>query len=441
MRILSLSLARACCGSLLALASLSPVLARQALSPVEQRIVDAVGRGNDDALALLQDVVDINSGTMNLAGVRRVGERFEREFETLGFRVRWIDGAPFGRAGHLVAEREGQGPRVLLIGHLDTVFEADSPFQAFTRVSPTEARGPGIIDMKGGDVIIVAALKALHAAGALDGRSITVVMTGDEEDTGEPLDLARQALREAADRADVALGFEDGSGDPRRAVIARRGFTSWRLSVTAPAAHSSQIFRDDVGAGAIFGLARVLQRFEAELSHDPLLTFNPGVLAGGTDVTMDPEQSRGAAFGKTNVVAAKAEVLGDLRAISAEQLATAKAAMERIAADAGAHATARLTFDDSYPPLAPTDGNRRLLALYDQASRDVGAGPVEATDPRAAGAADVSFTAGRVDMAIDGIGLMGHDDHTDRETADLTTLPTQTMRAAILIHRLRQPGP
>jgi glutamate carboxypeptidase len=406
------------------------------LSPAEQRIVAAVRNGNEAALVTLEDIVNINSGTLNLAGVRRVGDRLGRELEALGFRVRWVDGAPFKRAGHLIARRDGSGRELLLIGHLDTVFESDSPFQRFTRMSPTEARGPGVIDMKGGDVIIVAALKALHAAGALEGRAITVVMTGDEEDTGEPLDIARQALREAADRADVALGFEDGSGDPRRAVIARRGSTNWQLSVTAPSAHSSQIFRDAVGAGAIFGAARVLQRFQAELSHDPLLTFNPGLLVGGTETTLDAEQARGTAFGKSNVVASKANATGDLRAISAEQLASAKAAMQRVAAEVGGRAAAHLVFHDSYPPLAPTDGNRRLLAIYDQASRDLGMGPVEATDPRSAGAADVSFTAGRVDMVIDGIGLMGHDDHTDRETADLATLPTQTMRAAILIHRL-----
>ncbi len=432
-----MSRSRAAVGALIAALALAAFHAEgHALSPAEQRIVAAVRAGNDAALSLLEEIVNVNSGTLNTAGVRRVGDRLGRELEGLGFRVRWVDGAPFKRAGHLVAERDGAGRRVLLIGHLDTVFEADSPFQRFTRVSATQARGPGIIDMKGGDVIIVAALKALRAAGALEGRAITVVMTGDEEDTGEPLDLARQALRDAADRADVALGFEDGSGDPRRAVIARRGSTSWRLSVTAPAAHSSQIFREEVGAGAILGAARVLHGFEAELSQDPLLTFNPGVLVAGTEASLDEEQARGTAFGKSNVVAATAEASGDLRAISAEQLASAKAAMTRIASQPGRRAAARLSFHDSYPPLAPTEGNRRLLALYDQASRELGTGPVEATDPRAAGAADVSFTAGRVEMAIDGIGLMGRDDHTERETADLTTLPTQTVRAAIVIHRL-----
>ena len=105
-------------------------------------------------------------------------------------------------------------------------------------------------------------------------------------------------LRELADAADVALGFEDGPGDPRLAVIARRGSTRWTLQVAGKGGHSSQIFRDDVGAGAIFEAARVLQLFRERLSHEPLLTFNPGAIVGGTAVTFDREQSRGTAAGK-----------------------------------------------------------------------------------------------------------------------------------------------
>ncbi len=407
------------------------------LSPVEQQIIAAVDRGNDSAITLLEAVVNINSGTANLAGVRAVGERFRTEFDALGFRTRWVDGAPFNRAGHLVAEHAGSGgPHILLIGHLDTVFDPDHPFQRFERLSPAEARGPGIIDMKGGDVIIVYALKALAAAGALHGAHVSVIMMGDEEDVGQPRDLARRELRELADAADIAIGFEDGPGDPGLAVIARRGSTGWTLQVAGKGGHSSQIFREEAGAGAIFEAARVLQLFRERLSHEPLLTFNPGVIVGGTAVTFDHEGSRGTAGGKSNVIAAHAIVEGDVRAISHEQLAGAKAAMQAIVAEALPHASSTIEFDDSYPPFAPTDGNRRLLSMYDQASRDTGAGPVAASDPRAAGAADISFTAGRVEMALDGIGLMGRNDHSEQETADLGTLPSQTKRAAVLLHRL-----
>jgi glutamate carboxypeptidase len=429
-----LSMARAvliaCC-----LAS-SPSAQESNLDPTERAIVDAVERDQPAALTLLQEVVDINSGTSNLAGVRRVGDRFDAAFQALGFRTRWIDGTAFNRAGHLVAEHDGPGPHILLIGHLDTIFDSDDPFQRFERISPAEARGPGIIDMKGGDVIIVQALSALRAAGVLDRLHVSVILTGDEEDTGAPRDEARAVLLELADAADIAIGFENGSGDPRRAITARRGFTGWTLRATGRSAHSSQIFRDDVGAGAVFELARVLDGFRTRLSDDPLLTFNPGLAAGGTSLTLEDGSTRAAAAGKTNVVAAEAVATGDLRAISAEQLQSAKQAMARIAAEHLPHTESVLTFEDSYPPMAPTDGNARLLQMYDRVSRDLGTGPVEATDPRLAGAADVSFTAGRVSMALDGIGLMGRDDHTAGETADLRTLPTQTTRAALLIYRL-----
>jgi glutamate carboxypeptidase len=316
------------------------------------------------------------------------------------------------------------------------VFEADSPFQKMTRGDGNTAGGPGIIDMKGGDVIIVAALKALAATGALKNMNVTVVMTGDEEDSGEPLSTARAALVKAARGAAVAIGFEDGPGDPRTAVVARRGTTGWTLRVKGQPAHSSQIFREDIGAGAIFEAARILNAFREKMAGEPHLTFNPGTIVGGTAVEFDGVQARGTAFGKTNVIAEHVVVAGDLRTLSPEQLAKAKTTMASIVAASMPHASATLTFDEGYPPMAPTDGNRKLLAMYDQASRDVGAGAVTAVDPDRAGAADVSFVAGEVKMILDGVGLMGRDDHTVKETADLSTLPSQTKRAAVLLHRL-----
>lgn len=407
-----------------------------ALSPGERALITFIEKDNDRAVALLERVVNINSGTMNLAGVREVGSALRREFDALGFKTEWIDGTSFGRAGHLVADHPGTGPRILLIGHLDTVFEPDSPFQKFERVSPTAAKGPGTTDMKGGNVVMIHALRALHSTGALKSMNIVVVLTGDEEAAGRPLSASRAALVKAAQGADVAIGFEDGDGDPKTAVIGRRGTTNWELTVKGRPAHSSQIFNAENGYGAVFEAARILNTFREKLAGQPHLTFNPGVIVGGTTVEYDEKASRGTGFGKSNVIAEHTVVTGDLRALTPEQFAAAKKSMQEIVAGSLARTSATLTFDDGYPPLAPTAGNARLLDLYSQASVDVGGGPVVAVNPDKAGAADVSFVPGHVEMILDGVGLMGSGGHTVHETADLTTLPVMVKRMAVLLFRL-----
>lgn len=406
------------------------------LSATERAIAGAVDGRNVEGLALLERLVNINSGTMNFAGVRQVGSILRQELDALGFETRWVDGAPFGRAGHLVAERTGTGPRLLLIGHLDTVFEPTSPFQKLEKITDSTARGPGVIDMKGGDVIMLQAFKALKTTGVLDKMSITAVFSGDEEAAGRPLELARADLVAAAKKSQYAIGFEDGSGDPRTAVISRRGASGWTLHSSGVPAHSSQIFRPDIGAGAIFESARVLDQFRSRLSTEQYLTFNPGYAIGGTDVRTDSTQPGGTALGKSNVVSKEMRVSGDIRALSPQQLASAKATMQLIAAASLPRTTSEITFDDGYPPLAPTDGNRRLLSIYDQVSRDLGYWPVVAVDPMRAGAADVSFAAPYVPSALDALGLAGWDDHTDKETADLRMFGPLTKRAAVFLYRL-----
>ena len=412
-------------------------LAMQLSTAPERAIVAAVDAGNGEALTLLQTAVEINSGTHNFAGVRAVGDLFRKEFDALGFKTSWVDGAPFKRAGHLIADHPGSGPRIILIGHLDTVFEKDSVFQRYQVMDERLARGPGIIDMKGGDVIIIAALKALKKAGALDPMNVIVVMTGDEEDAGDPQALARAALVNAARGAKYALGFEDGPGDPKFAVTARRGTSSWKLEVRAKSGHSSQIFREEMGYGANYELARIIDGFRQKLAGEEHLTFNPSLILGGTSLDLDDVLAKGAASGKTNVIAEHAVAIGDLRTLSKQQLEHARGVMKQVMVEAPlGHTEASLTFAEGYPSLPPTEGNAKLLAEYDRASRDVGAGPVTAVSPDRAGAADVSFISDQVPNIIDGIGLMGRDDHSPDEIADLATLPSQTKRAAVLLYRL-----
>jgi len=424
---------------LLTLATLQPQAG--ALTAEERALTAFIDADNDRALALLEKAVNINSGTMNFAGVRAVGALLRPEFDALGFKTEWVDGASFERAGHLVADHPGPGPRILLIGHLDTVFEPDSPFQKFERLSPDAAKGPGITDMKGGNVVMIQALKALNSTGALKSMNIVVVLTGDEESGGRPLAASRAALVKAAQGAEVAIGFEDGASNPKTAVIGRRGTTGWELRVKGRPAHSSQIFNAENGYGAVFETARILNSFREKLAGQPHLTFNPGVILGGTSVEYDAAASRGAGFGKSNVIAEHAVVTGDVRALSPEQFAAAKKTMQDIVAASLPQTSATIAFDDGYPPLAPTPGNERLLALYNRASLDVGTGPVVAVDPDKAGAADVSFVAGHAGMILDGVGLMGSGGHTVNETADLRTLPSMAKRMAVLLSRLRRQAP
>ncbi len=258
----------------------------------EQDIVQSVDQHNDYYTALLKEIVNVKSGTMNFAGVRTVGDKLRAEFEKLGMETRWVDGTPFGRAGHLVAVTKGKkGPRMLLIGHLDTVFEPDSPLQSYTEVNDTILKGPGVADMKGGDVIILMALRALKDANMLDDMQIEVVMTGDEEKSGSPIELSKKALIEGAERADIVLAFENADGNPKTIVVSRRGSTGWKLKVSGNAAHSSQIFSDRVGVGAIYETSRILNTFYQQLSTEENLTFSPGVILGGTTTSYDDTQN------------------------------------------------------------------------------------------------------------------------------------------------------
>ncbi len=411
------------------------------LSRVEKKMVTAVDQHNPEALKLWEEVVNINSGTMNFDGVYKVGQVFRSRLDALGFETRWVDGKHFNRAGHLIAEhisksKSKSSKTILLIGHLDTVFEPSSPFQRFTTVNDSTVHGPGAADMKGGNVVMIHALQALKDAGVLQNMNIIVVLGGDEELSGDPLSVARHDLIEAAKRADIAIGFEDGDGRFETANIARRSSSDWRLEVTGIPSHSSQVFTERVGAGAIYEASRILHEFYNALSTEPNLTFNPGVIIGGTDVTYHEDQNGGTASGKNNIVSKDVVVTGDIRAMSPEQLKKAQSVMKEITSRHLPNTRAEITFGEGYPPLAPTEGNYKLLEYFNKVSQDLGYGPVRAVNPRDAGAADISFTSGYVDMAMDGLGLRSSGGHTVNEKADPRTLPMQTKRTAVLLYRL-----
>ena len=422
----------------IALASLllSIPLSAQTLSKSEQTLRAWIAAHQEEQIGLLQRMVDLPSGTLNVAGVREVGALYRAELDALGFTTRWIELPPeMHRGGHLVAERSGSrrpkgAKRLLLIGHFDTVFEGAG--QKFVRADSL-AHGAGTSDMKSGDVILLYALKALAAGGQLDRMEVRVVITGDEEATGRPLEVTRQPLLEAARLSDVALSFEGGGRD--NASISRRGASGWILKVTGRQAHSAGIFGTSSGYGAVYELARILNSFREALAGQPGLTFNPGIVAGGAELSVDTSGYSYEVSGKTNIIAPAAIARGDLRFLTEGQKDSARAVMRGIVARSLPGASAEISFDDSYPAMPVTPAGEALLAQYDSVSRALGYPPITALDATRRGAGDLSFVAPYI-PGIDGLGAFGQGAHSPQESVLLPSLKLQTERAALLMLRL-----
>jgi glutamate carboxypeptidase len=401
----------------------------------EKAILDAVDKNAAASIQLLERLVNQNSGTFHPEGVMAIARIMDQEFRSLGFTTRQIPLASIGRGVHLTAERKGApGARpILLVGHMDTVFEPSSPFQKFEAKGRT-AVGPGTADMEGGLVVILLALRALHEAGQLDGVPIEVFLTGDEEAPGD-IAVSRKEFIEAGRRARAALCFETGVRGVNidMASTARRGFTGWELRSTGTTAHSGQIFSDRVGYGAAFEISRVLDEFQKSL-REPNMTFNVGLLVAGVEAAAD-RSGKASATGKDNIVPSNALAQGEIRALSPEQVARIKDRMHAITAKSLPGTKSEITFREGYPPMAPTTGNKRLLALLNKASQSAGLGSVGELDPMLRGAGDISFLAPYVD-SLSGLGAIGSGSHAVGESVDLESLPRQAKRAALLIHLL-----
>ncbi len=418
------------------LAVASPAAAK--LSATETKMAASVDAEYERTVALLERLVNQNSGSMNFEGVIAVSKMMRAELEPLGFTVEWKPMAAAHRAGHLIATRKGKAgtKRLLLIAHLDTVFEKDSPFQKFVR-SGEDAQGPGAGDDKGGLVVIVSALRAMKAAGTLQGANIEIHMTGDEEDSGDPIDVARADLIAAGKRSDVALDFEGLVVDDGKDMgsIARRSSNSWTLTATGKSGHSSGIFSASSGEGAIYELVRIIARFRAELP-EPNLTFNVGLIAGGQEAALDADGIRATAKGKTNIIPGIAVARGDFRTLSDEQTARVKTKMAAIVAAHAPVTGAEIRFEPgSYPAMAPTEGNRALLVWLNTVNADLGLPEMAALDPLKRGAGDISFVAKDV-AGLAGLGTDSSGDHAPGETVNLDSIRRQAKRAAILMTRL-----
>jgi glutamate carboxypeptidase len=416
------------------------------MAPAESAMVKAVDAETPAAIGFMEKLVNINSGTMNLAGVVAVKDVVAPQIEALGFKVQWNPMESLdGRAGDLVAEHvcpagTGKcGKRILLIGHMDTVFEPSSSFQKYSIVPGTNgnvATGPGVNDMKGGLVVMLTALKAMKSAGTLDNTEIRIVLSGDEERHGEPLSISRKDMIDAAKRSDVALEFESGGIVNGKEVqsISRRSAGSWRVETSGRTGHSSQVFSERMGDGAVYELTRILDSFRREL-REPGLTYNVGLVLGGATATMNANGTGGEAAGKVNVVPPVALALGDLRTMDNDQTTRVQAKMRAIVADHLPKTGATITFEESYPAMPLTEGGHALVKKLNEVNATLGLPVMEEMDPMQRGAGDIAFVAPYVPGLV-GTGAMGEGAHAEGETVFLDSIPKQSKRMALLMYRL-----
>jgi len=407
----------------------------QKLTAVERNIIKNVDKNLPQTMALLEQLVNINSGTLNVAGVRKTGSLLGKEFEKIGFTNEWISlPGVLKRAGHLAVQRKGsKGKKLLLLGHLDTVFEPGMPPNPYKKLNDSTATGQGVVDMKGGNVIILAALKALYEAGLLKNTSVTAYFTGDEEKTGTPSSVSRADLIERAKQHDVALGFE-ASQSLEIVATGRRGSSGWQLNVSGIQAHSAGMFNNNYGA--IYEAGRILNSFREQLSNEQYLTLSPGIIAGGSNVLYDSTTIRADVQGKTNIIAPRVVAQGDLRFLTEEQKEVAREKMRMITSTNNlAGTSAMISFVDGIPGMEPTVGNNKLVELLNKITIDMGIGETKAGDPGSRGAGDISYIAKYIDC-LDGLGPMGSGAHAPGETINLQKLPLLIHRAAIFIYRL-----
>jgi glutamate carboxypeptidase len=407
----------------------------QTLSKTEQQILKDIDGDMASTMQLLKESVNINSGTFNIEGVRKVGELYGKELKALGFTIEWVFLTDsLKRAGHLVAYRKGKkGKKLFLIGHLDTVFEPDMTPNPYTILNDSTVTGQGVNDMKGGDVLVIAALKALHKQGLLDDVSITVYFTGDEENAGHPRSISRGDFIERAKQHDIALAFEGANG-LNTVATARRGASEWKLEVEAKQGHSSGVFSNG-GYGSIYEAARIINEFREKLGNEKYLTFNPGLFVGGSEVNYDSSAQRGDVSGKTNIISPKTVVIGDLRFLSEEQKEKAREGMKKIVSNSLNNSKATITFKDGIPSMPPTEGNQKLVKIVNDVSKSLGYGEVVAGDPGSRGAGDISYIAKYLDC-LDGLGVSGRGSHAPGETMNLNEFPKLLKRATILLYRL-----
>jgi glutamate carboxypeptidase len=398
------------------------------LTNLELEIVAWLAQQESEMVGFLEDITSINSGSFNKQGMEQLTGIFAAEFSDLGFATSRLPGGAidvphcpnssldFDVADHLLATRAGSGARLLLMGHMDTVFPSDSPFQEFSLENGV-IRGPGVFDMKGGLVVMLFALKALDEFDLLEGKTVTVLLNSDEEIGSLS---SRQHLEQQARQHDYGLVFEGSVSNNQ--IRQRKGLGQARLVVHGRASHAGAAHQD--GRSAIRELAYKIIEIEDMTDYETGVTVNVGLVSGG--------EAR-------NMVAPCAEAYVDLRYPLPQQGEAARQQFEEIAASLysvppdSADVSSELWVNLHRPPKIPTPASDRLL------DRTIAIGALLGEQIGVAdsgGGTDGSLTQAAGLPTLDSLGLIGSGGHSQREQVELDSFVQTTRRAAILIHRL-----
>ena len=407
-------------------------MVESALSTQEREIVSWVADQEDDMVALLERLTNINTGTLNKAGVAEVIGLLNTELLQLGFDSRTLAGnviempsCPGSEytidvADHLLATKSGEGKRMLMIGHVDTVFPVDSPFQTFSRDGDT-AYGPGVSDMKGGLVVMLYALKALNHFGELEDKAISILLNSDEEIGSLS---SRKYVEQQAALHDFGLVYESSGNN--RLTRARKGLGQARFVVTGRASHAGGAHQQ--GRSAIKELAYKIVQIENMTDYESGVTVNVGVINGG--------EAR-------NTIAPCAEALVDLRYPEPQQGLDAVKRWEEIfgsvysyPVDSGELSTNSWT-SLHRPPKIPTEESDALLNKTIAIGRLLGQ---EFTVTDSGGGTDGSLTQAAGLPTLDSLGSDGTGAHSKREQGRISSLVERAQLSVVLIGRLaKQP--
>jgi glutamate carboxypeptidase len=366
-------------------------------------------------LAELETMVNIDCGSYTPDGVNRIADLVADALRAEGADVERIphrpaDGAP--QLGDLVIGRiAGEGRRILLIGHMDTVFDAGTAAARPFHIEGDRALGPGVTDMKAGLLAGLHAIGALHEAGAQP--AITFVANPDEE-IGSP--FSTEHIRRLAPDHDAVLVLEcaRANGD---IVSARKGIADYHLTLVGRAAHAG--VEPEKGRSAILEAAHQVVALHALNGRWPTVTVNAGVIRGGT---------------RPNVVAERCELQVDLRAAHADAFDAAAAEVARLAAVPEVpDVRIDLRRIASHPPMERTDASATLVAQAVTIAGELG---FPLRDAATGGASDANTTAALGIPTIDGLGPVGGDDHSVDEWLDVTSVAPRTTLLAALIARI-----